>query len=132
MEDVKLPDERSWYKDTICVCGHWFEEHFLDSNGTPCEACTSNAVDFAEESRCSNFVFDPELNSPEAIADRGGQHDLRECDCALCDADRKKFITEVREMFVRDEEWCTFENPGRIPMLFEKIGFGPRLDPSAP
>lgn len=46
------------YPDTVCVCGHWWEEH-AGACGAP--GCP-----------CQGFEFDPEGNSPEAIADRGG------------------------------------------------------------
>ena len=61
-------------QDKVCECVHWAEEH-EDGKGQ-CEAplCV-----------CLGFVFDPELNTPEAIADRGGEHQ-EGCKCAMCKA----------------------------------------------
>lgn len=62
--------------DTICVCGHWYEEHYLPADGEPggCEGChaSSRGSDDAYE---HGFEFDPESNTFEAIADRGGDPD---------------------------------------------------------
>jgi len=47
--------------DTVCRCNHWWEEH-LDGCAAPgCE--------------CPGFVFDPAANTPDAVADRGGDPD---------------------------------------------------------
>lgn len=48
--------------DTVCQCGHWFEEH-----GPECAGC-----DAGGHLDCTAFVFDPAENTPEAIASRGG------------------------------------------------------------
>jgi hypothetical protein len=67
--------------DTVCVCGHWYEEHeprraISDLDGSVtfhydqrmnCEGCDAGGTLF-----CTQFTFDPEANTPEAIADRGG------------------------------------------------------------
>ena len=50
--------------DTICACSHWFEEH--ESSG----ACVAPGCS------CQGYVFDPEENTPEAIADRGGDPEV--------------------------------------------------------
>lgn len=130
MEDEKLVDDRSWYKDTICVCCHWFEEHSIDGSGTPCDTCAGNASDVHEEPCCTNFTFDPEQNTPESIADRGGKHDLAECDCALCDWSRKKFIAEVRGCLIRDEAWRKNIDGSNfieaVSGFLDAFGFGPR------
>jgi hypothetical protein len=57
--------------DTICVCGHWYEEHYLPSDGDPagCEGCFAARFGDAAE---HGFEFDPEENAPTAIANRGG------------------------------------------------------------
>lgn len=39
-------------EDQVCECGHWFDEH--------------------PDDYCSEHVYSPELSSPSAIADRGG------------------------------------------------------------
>lgn len=49
-------------KDTVCVCNHWYKEH-AEIEG-PCEACG-----------CLGFLYHPELNTPGAIANRGGEHE---------------------------------------------------------
>lgn len=59
-------------KDTLCKCNHWFEEH--GSGGCECG--------------CSSFEFERAFNTPEYIADRGGEHDPP-CECALCVSERK-------------------------------------------
>ena len=48
--------------DTICGCGHWFEEH----EG----AC------FAPGCECAAFDYSESESTPEAIADRGGDPEL--------------------------------------------------------
>lgn len=58
-------------RDTICGCNHWWAEH--DVGGE----CGAPGCD------CHSFVFDPAANTPEAIADRGGEH-AAGCGCALC------------------------------------------------
>lgn len=64
-------------KDTVCECIHWIEEH--DENIGQCNApfCL-----------CLSFKFDPELNTPEAIADRGGEHQ-EGCVCAMCEEEKR-------------------------------------------
>ena len=52
--------------DTICTCGHWFEEH--DTAG--CSGCDAAGLEMAAIEH--KFTFDAEASSPEAIADRGG------------------------------------------------------------
>ena len=58
--------------DTVCVCGHWDEEHYLPFDGEPagCEGCYASNP--ADESYVHGFEFDPEGNTPAMIADRGG------------------------------------------------------------
>lgn len=56
------------HTDTVCHCGHWFEEHGP-------EGC---------ECGCERFTFDAKANTPGAIADRGGEHNEATCRCALC------------------------------------------------
>ena len=51
-------------KDTICKCGHWFEEH--DEEGE----C------FAPGCECVAFKYSESESTPEAIADRGGDPEL--------------------------------------------------------
>ncbi len=48
--------------DTICACGHWFEEHDSKCNAPGCE--------------CLSFTYSTTESSPQAIADRGGDPDL--------------------------------------------------------
>lgn len=47
-------------QDTICECGHWYDEHSI---GVVCEApgCA-----------CPGFIADPEQSTAAQIADRGG------------------------------------------------------------
>ena len=54
-------------EDTICRCGYWYEEH--------------DEIGFG----CPRFEYSDELNTPEAIADRGGEH-WGTCTCNLCEA----------------------------------------------
>jgi len=70
-------------RDTLCVCGHWYEEH---ENGG---ACT------APDCGCSGFEFSPELNTPEVIAESSGEH-APDCQCARCVAEREQAEEEVR------------------------------------
>lgn len=57
-------------KDTVCECSHWFEEHGPDGScGAP-------------ECPCVAFAYSAEFNTPEDIADRGGEH-ARGCGCAF-------------------------------------------------
>lgn len=61
--------------DTVCACGHWWEEH---DNGGPCGGCdaaSAGTMDTAEDLAAHVFEFWPEYNTPEAIADRGGDPD---------------------------------------------------------
>ena len=63
------------YADTICICGHWFEEH-LDATGNESGECAGcDAGDMPEEDITHAFQYDPEMNTAEAIADRGGDPD---------------------------------------------------------
>ncbi len=51
----------------LCTCGHWRDEHTADTD--------------------HDFEFSTVLNTPQAIADRGGDHsEIEACDCALCTA----------------------------------------------
>lgn len=52
--------------ETICVCNHWFEEHNADG----CVGCDVGGQDFGVS--LHEFKFDPEGNTPDEIADRGG------------------------------------------------------------
>ena len=73
------------YTDTVCECGHWFEEHHPEFGD--CDACPT-------DSPCDTFTYSPEENAPWAIADRGsGPEDhaaghadagLPPCVCAMC------------------------------------------------
>lgn len=57
-------------RDTVCECGHWWEEHIepRDGNAPLCEGCVAGRLGGAEH----GFVFDPTYNTPDEIADRGG------------------------------------------------------------
>lgn len=69
---------RSLTIDTVCECGHWYEEH--DVYGGPCTA---------PHCQCQTHLYASDLNTPEAIADRaGGEHD-RYCGCAFCQQTRE-------------------------------------------
>lgn len=53
-------------EDTICECGHWYDEHDCEMGADPvidawCGACA-----------CESFRFSESASTPEAIADRGG------------------------------------------------------------
>jgi hypothetical protein len=50
--------------DTICECGHWYEEHH--------ESAGINIGCLAPECPCQAFVFSAEETNPEMIFDRGG------------------------------------------------------------
>jgi hypothetical protein len=57
--------------DTVCACGHWWEEHDAIDDPAICEGCAAGGGDDIEHV----FVFWPEGNTAEAIADRGGDPD---------------------------------------------------------
>lgn len=54
------------HNDTICTCGHWFEEH-SDGGCAGCDAAGLE-LDMIEHA----FEYDAEASTPESIADRGG------------------------------------------------------------
>lgn len=54
--------------DTVCECGHWYEEH---DDGF-CEGCAVGGV--LDPSH--PFAFDPAENTVEAITNRGGDPDM--------------------------------------------------------
>jgi hypothetical protein len=63
-------------EDQVCFCGHWYDEHSrTDAEGPAhCESCYQSEVpDNGDE---HDFAFDWKENTPEAIADRGGDPDL--------------------------------------------------------
>lgn len=66
-----VPDEAG--PDTVCRCGHWFEEHF-DGEPAGCAGC--EAPHPHDDAYQHGFEFDPEENTPDAIADRGGDPEL--------------------------------------------------------
>lgn len=53
-------------RDTVCECGHWWEEHIepRDGNAPLCEGCVAGRLGGAEH----GFVFDPTYNTPDEIA----------------------------------------------------------------
>jgi hypothetical protein len=53
--------------DTVCACGHWWEEHF-DGMLVFADCAAPHCV-------CARFEFDPAANTPDEIADRGGDPD---------------------------------------------------------
>jgi hypothetical protein len=57
-------------RDTVCVCGHWWEEHNEPNGGdvASCEGCHAGRLGGVEH----GFEFDPAGNTPDMIADRGG------------------------------------------------------------
>lgn len=57
--------------DTICACYHWFEEH----EGSFCYGCSviNRANNPVNDEHF--FEFWPAYNTPEEIADRGGDPD---------------------------------------------------------
>lgn len=55
-------------KDTVCQCGHWYEEH--TTRGGACFAPTCEEIGC-----CSKFTYDPNQNTIQDIADRGGDPD---------------------------------------------------------
>jgi hypothetical protein len=59
-------------KDTICTCGHWYEEH---DHAKECAACANNPY-IADYQPCTGFIYDAKASTPEAIADRGGDPEL--------------------------------------------------------
>jgi hypothetical protein len=72
------------FKDSVCECVHWFEEHeepvaitYPDVT-VRVRSCGSPGCD------CGDFVADRVLNTPQAIGDRGGEHDEKTCNCNLC------------------------------------------------
>lgn len=58
-------------EDTVCVCGHWYEEHDLPLGGAP-----SDAFCAAPGCSCESYEYSPSASTPSAIADRGGDPDL--------------------------------------------------------
>lgn len=95
--------------DTICACGHWWEEH-QDTGG----AC------FAPSCECNGFTFSAIETTPDAIADRGGDPD--------------KWPEWVKAAFTRDRlEYLRSQiNAERISMseLSELQGLAEHIDPS--
>lgn len=75
-------------KDTICTCGHWYEEHNnicvreLVAGGENILG-TGSSDCMAPNCSCKAFAYSAKDNTPQAIADRGGEHSL-DCECALC------------------------------------------------
>jgi hypothetical protein len=53
--------------DTICTCGHWWEEHRKGE----CGGCQAGGI----LNPVHPFVLDPDETTAEAIADRGGDPD---------------------------------------------------------
>ena len=87
-----MEEKKHQYQDTICACGHWFEEHDEKDEKYACDSCAGNEKDYNESDvKCPSFVFDPEQNTHESIDDRGGEHDLSECYCASCEHRRSQF-----------------------------------------
>jgi hypothetical protein len=69
-DDIRIGrDEYAPIQDTICGCGHWYDEHV---HGGRCEGCEASASRCA----CASFVADPVQSTPEAIAARGGDPEL--------------------------------------------------------
>lgn len=56
--------------DTICACGHWFEEHSDEA----CGGCDASGAELDVIEHV--FEYDAEQSTPEAIANRGGDPDL--------------------------------------------------------
>ena len=59
VEGVQVP-----IADTICECGHWYEEH---DSGNDC--CAPGCI-------CQWFEFSEKESTSAAIADRGGDPEL--------------------------------------------------------
>lgn len=64
--------------DTVCVCGHWWEEHAegdIETDGSTdiCGGCDAAGLPLA--AILHDFAFDSAENTPTAIADRGGDPD---------------------------------------------------------
>ena len=60
------------FTDTICTCGHWYEEHNDDLPS--CAGCDASGGD--DDLDLHAFDYDAEGSTPEAIADRGGDPEL--------------------------------------------------------
>ena len=56
--------------DTVCECGHWYDEHDCAMGDDPIADAWCGACD------CNTFRFSEAASKPEAIADRGGDPDL--------------------------------------------------------
>lgn len=61
--------------DTVCECGHWFEEHAEGDMDEPwskdiCAGC--DAAGHEVDVIVHDFKFDPEQNTFDMIVDRGG------------------------------------------------------------
>lgn len=67
---IELPTgEHVPIQDTICVCGHWYEEHgYDDGRGEFCAGCSASGNVEPDHS----FLADVDASTAEAIADRGG------------------------------------------------------------
>ena len=65
---MRIPTEAG--PDTICICGHWWEEHTHEIDDMACGGCDAAGLDL--DAIEHEFIFEPAENTPEAIADRGG------------------------------------------------------------
>jgi hypothetical protein len=66
-DDILVGAEYVPIQDTICECGHWYDEH----DGCYCAGCDVGGLCDPDHF----FLADPEASTPEAIADRGGDPD---------------------------------------------------------
>jgi hypothetical protein len=58
-------------EDTICECGHWYDEHDCERGADP----IADAFCGAPGCECESFRFSESASTPAAIADRGGDPD---------------------------------------------------------
>lgn len=83
-------------EDQVCECGHWYGEHVAaDAEGPACcEGCHIALEGWTPEELKGvvpvehEFKFSAEFNTPEAIADRGG--------------DPEKWPQHVKDYFERE------------------------------
>lgn len=70
-------------RDVVCGCFHWGAEHNTETGPHGALTDTRLGSCAAPGCRCARFAASFQNNLPDAIADRGGEHE-EHCKCALC------------------------------------------------
>lgn len=72
-DDIELPDGTyAPIQDTVCGCGHWYDEHGPSGMYRGAEIARYLACR-APGCGCVSYVADPERSTADAVADRGGE-----------------------------------------------------------